>query len=110
MPPSPISGGVRIYAEVPPQGGESRRGELERIARPGWLAALPSPPEGGEEDEDEAGRMADRRGAALLLFAGRSVARWWRGGGNVWRWLRPEADEAAALPLVLVAGAMVAKR
>ena len=30
--------------------------------------------------EDEAGRMADRRGAALsLLVAGRSVARWWRG-------------------------------
>ena len=35
-----------------------------------------------EEDgeEDEVGRMADRRGAALsLLVAGRSVARWWRG-------------------------------
>ena len=27
-----------------------------------------------EENEDEAGRMADRRGAALLLVAGRSAA------------------------------------
>ena len=26
----------------------------------------------------------------------------------MWRWLRPEADEVAALPLVLVAGAMAA--
>ena len=52
------------------------------VARPGWLSALPSPPDGGEEDgeEDEVGRMVDRRGAALaLLVAGRSVARWWRG-------------------------------
>ena len=49
----------------PGRGGEGRRGELEGIARPGWLAALLSPPDGGEEDEDEAGRMADRRGAAL---------------------------------------------
>lgn len=50
-------------------------GRVERVGRmngrgsprPGWLAALPSPPDGGEEDgdEDEAGRMADRRGAAL---------------------------------------------
>ena len=30
-------------------------------------------------------------------------------GGEVWRRLRPEADEVTALPLVLVAGAMVAK-
>ena len=28
-----------------------------------------------EENEDEAGRMADRRGAALLLVAGDVVAR-----------------------------------
>ena len=42
------------------------------------------------------------RGAALL-FACRSVSRWWRGGGEVvarwWRWLRPEPDGVAALPL-----------
>lgn len=59
----------------PRQGGEDRQGERQRIARPHWFAALPSPPEGGEEDreedreEDEAGRMADGRGAALLLVA-----------------------------------------
>lgn len=74
----PLSGGVRKYAEAPRQGGEGRQGERQGIARPGWLAAIPSPPGRGEEDGDEAGRMADRRGAALL-FAGRSVARWWRG-------------------------------
>ena len=33
------------------------------------LAALPSPPGRGDGEEDEAGRMADRRGAALLLVA-----------------------------------------
>ena len=32
-----------------------------------------------EEDEDEAGRIAERRGDALwLLFAGDVVALWWR--------------------------------
>ena len=89
---------------APRQGGEGRQGEREGIARPGWLAALPSPPEGGEEDgeEDEAGRMADgaRRCPAAVC---------WSIGGEVWRWLRPELDGVAALPLVLVAGAMVAK-
>ena len=34
-----------------------------------------------EEDEDEAGRIADRRGAALSLLA----AVRWRCGGEVWR-------------------------
>ena len=34
-----------------------------------------SPPEGLDGKEDEAGKMADRRGAALLLVVGRSAAR-----------------------------------
>ena len=34
-----------------------------------------SPPEGWDGKEDEAGKMADRRGAALLLVVGRSAAR-----------------------------------
>ena len=77
-PPAPPSGSVRIYAEAPRQGGEGRQGEREEISRPGWLAALPSPHDGWEEEEDvdEAGRMAERRGDALwLLFAGDVVAR-----------------------------------
>ena len=45
-----------------------------------------------DEEEDEAGRIADRRGAALLL-----VNRW-RGVAMWWRLHRPEGDEAAALP------------
>lgn len=67
-------------------------GRVEGIARPGWLAALPSPPDRGEEDGAEAGRMTDspRRCWSLSI------------GGEVGRWLRPEADEVAALPLVLV--------
>ena len=34
-----------------------------------------SPPEGWDGKEDEAGKMADRRGAAMLLVVGRSAAR-----------------------------------
>ena len=45
-----------------------------------------------EENEDEAGRMAERRGDALwLLFAGDVVAMWWR-------WHRPEPDGVAFIP------------
>ena len=72
----PLSGGVRQYAEAPRQGGEGRQDERERIARPGLLAALPSQPGRGDGEEDEAGRMADRRGDALLLVDRR------RGGGD----------------------------
>ena len=80
--PPPLSGGVRIYAKAPRKGGEGRQGERGGgIARPGWLDALP---------------------CSLLVDR-------WRGGGEVWRRLRPEPDEVAALPFVLVAGAMVAK-
>ena len=44
------------------------------------------------EDGDEAGRMSDRRGAALLLVdRRRCVAMWWRLN-------RPELDEVAARP------------
>ena len=67
-------------------GTEERRGtgeEVGGILRPGSLSSFPSfcsfallcpyhLKEGNEEDEDEAGRMADRRGSALpfclLLF------------------------------------------
>ena len=74
-------------------GAEERRGtgeEVGSIIRPGSLSsfpsacsfALPCPHHMKEEDENEAWRMADRRGAALsLLVAGRSVARC----GEVWR-------------------------
>ena len=53
------------------------------IARPGSLAALPSPPDGGEEDGDEAGRMLDspRRcpvAAGCWSIGGEVVARWRR--------------------------------
>ena len=34
-----------------------------------------SPPEGWDEEEDEPGRMSERRGDALLLVVGRSAAR-----------------------------------
>ena len=37
---------------APRQGWRGSTGELEGIARPGWLAALLSPPDGGEEDGD----------------------------------------------------------
>ena len=48
--------------------------------------------EGKDEEEDESGRMAERRGDALwLLFAGDVVAMWWR-------WHRPEPDVVAFLP------------
>lgn len=86
-----------------------RTGEkVDGVSWRGSSALAGSPPyphhlkEGKEEDE--AGRMADRRGAALWLLVNQ-----WRGGGKVWRWLRPEADGVAVLPLPLVAGAMVAK-
>ena len=67
-------------------GAEERRGTGEDgggILRPGSLSscfvcsALPHHMK--EENEDEAGRMADRRGAAML-FAG-----CWSIGGEVWR-------------------------
>lgn len=80
----------------PRQGGEDRQGERQRIARLHWLAALPSPPEGGEEDreEDEAGRMADGRGAALLL-----VAVCWSIGGEAVAIASPRGGRGvAALP------------
>ena len=75
---------------APRQGGEGRQDEREGIARHGWLTALPHHLK--EEDEDEAGRMSDRRGAAILLVdRRRGVAMWWR-------LHRPELDEVAARP------------
>ena len=64
----------RGVAGHPRQGGEGRQGERKWIARPGWLSDLPSPPEGGEEDEPEADGMTEspRR---CPVAAGR-----WRGG------------------------------
>ena len=91
----PLSGGVRKYAEAPRQGGEGRQGERQGIARPGWLAAIPSPPGRGEEDGDEAGRRAGWQTVEALpccLLVDR-----WRDGGEVWRWHRPEPDGVAAL-------------
>lgn len=74
----PLSGGVRQYAEAPRQGGEGREGELEGIARPGCIAALPSPPDGGEEDEARrAGwQTVEALPCCWLLVAGATVARW----------------------------------
>ncbi len=46
-----------------------------------------SPPEGFDEDEEEAGMMADRRGAALLF-----VCCWSIGGDVVAMVSRPEPD------------------
>ena len=68
------------------------------VSRPGWLSALPSPPDGGEEDEDEdeAGRMSDRRGASLLLLVNR-----WRGVAMWWRLHRPESDGLPSFPFLL---------
>ena len=81
---------------TPRQGGEGRQDEREGIARHGWLSAIPSPPDGGEEDgeEDEADRMTDSlRGcpSGCWSIGGEVVARWWR-------WHRPEVDEVAARP------------
>ena len=78
------------------QGVEGRRGEMCGVARPGWLSALPSPPDGGEEDgeEDEAGRMTDSlRGcpSGCWSIGGEVVAMWYR-------WHHPEADRVGALP------------
>ena len=85
-------------------GAEERRGTGEDgggILRPGSISflfvcsfAMPYPHHLKEENEDgdEAGRMSDRRGAALLLVdRRRGVAMWWR-------LHRPELDEVAARP------------
>lgn len=70
-----------------------RTGEkVDGVSRRG-SPALSSPPERGDGDEDEAGRMADRRGAALSLLVAR-----WRCGGEVWRWHRPEPDGVDSFP------------
>ena len=103
----PLSGGVRQYAEAPRQGGDGRQDEREGIARPGWLSALPSPPDGGEEDgeEDEAGRMTDRTrrcpsgcwsigGEVVAMASTQSRAGcplfpllcWWCDLMSCWRW------------------------
>ena len=70
-------------------GAEERRGTGEDgggILRPGSLSlffvcsfAMPYHHHMKEENEDEAGRMSDRRFAALLLVDRlRGVAMWWR--------------------------------
>ena len=77
-----------VWTVYTSDGAEERRGtgeDVGGILRPGSLSffrllvcsALPHHMK--EENEDEAGRMADRRGAALLLVdRRRGVAMWWR--------------------------------
>ena len=57
-----------------------------------------SPPEGWDGEEDEAGRMADSRGAALLLVIGR-----WRCGGDVVAIASPRSGRCGRLALSLSA-------
>ena len=80
-----------VWTAEASDGTEERRGTVEEVGgilRPGSLSfcfvclfALPYPHHLKEENEDgdEAGRMADRRGAALVLVDRR------RGVGEVWR-------------------------
>ena len=79
---------------LPRQGGEGLRGERQGIARPGWLAALPSPPE--ERKRTRTRRAGWQTVEALpccwlLVDRRRCVAMWWR-------WHRPEPDGVAFLP------------
>lgn len=80
----PLSGGVRQYAEAHP-GRVERGGRVSGRGSPALADSLPYPhhltegQRGG--DEDEAGRMTDGRGAALLFAVCWSIdcemgARW----------------------------------
>ena len=84
-------------------GGILRHGSLSSCSVCSF--AFPSsPPEGLDEDEDEAGMMADRRGAALLFVC------CWSIGGDVVSIASPRSGRGvAALHLALVAGATVAR-
>ena len=60
-------------------------GRVDRVDVVSWrespdlAGSVPCPYHLKEEDEDEAGRMSDRRGAALLFAGCCSLAMWWRG-------------------------------
>lgn len=94
-PPAWIEWNMR---PAPRQGGEVGRGEREGVARPGWLVALPSPPEGGKRTRRGGWQTVEALPCGRWLLGDR-----WRGGGDVVAMTSPRSERGVRPSLSLSA-------